>query len=278
MTGGRQVASGTSQPWLSVVVPYRDRPAHLDQFIRHVSAYFSHDKADRDIPYRVRVIEQEPGLPLNRGALKNIGFLLDESDGDYTCFHDVDFLPMWADYSWTDVPAPIVWYGAAERLIAPGLSGQTIKEDKQKFFGGGVLFPNRIFREINGYSNEYWGWGYEDEDLRTRLEAKGLKFERRLGVFLSLDHHSEGRSIEGAPTPINLANMAVFEELSRRSPEAWDGLSTIGFHILGRRPLEQPQRDRKADWEIVTVRLKMRPRATQIEALNKGRASTVVRR
>ena len=79
---------------LAIIVPYRDREVHLKQFIPHLRAYFARDKMDKRIDYRVMIVEQEPGYQFNRGALKNIGFLLLESDADYTCFHGVDYLPI----------------------------------------------------------------------------------------------------------------------------------------------------------------------------------------
>ena len=56
--------------------PIGNREAQLRQFASHVRAYFARDKADRNIPYRMLIIEQEPGLPFNAGALNNIGFSL----------------------------------------------------------------------------------------------------------------------------------------------------------------------------------------------------------
>lgn len=57
------------------------------------------------------IVEQTPGLPFNRGALKNSDFLLGRETRDYTCFHDVDYLPIWADRSHVDRPTPILWFG-----------------------------------------------------------------------------------------------------------------------------------------------------------------------
>jgi hypothetical protein len=156
---------------LNVVVPYRNRETHFRQFVSHVRAYFARDKADRNIPYRVTIVEQEPGLPLNAGALKNIGFSLGNEETDYTCFHDIDYLPVWADYSWVEQPTPILWHGAETRPIAPGRSPARVKLNLEKFFGGVVLVPNDVFLRAGGYSNDYWGWGYEDVDLRTRFDV-----------------------------------------------------------------------------------------------------------
>jgi hypothetical protein len=79
---------------LDIVVPYRDRLAHLNAFVPLLRAYFSRDKLDKDIPYRVFIVEQEQGLPFNRGAIKNVGFVLGREHSDYTCFYDIDYLPV----------------------------------------------------------------------------------------------------------------------------------------------------------------------------------------
>src|SRR3974390_702950 len=119
---------------LNIVVPYRSREAHLQQFVPHLRAYFSRDKSDWAIPYSVLIIEQENGLPFNRGALNNIGFVLGRDRSDYTAFHDLDYLPIWADYSCPETLTPIVWYGAEARPIVPGRP-EVVKHDMSQFFG-----------------------------------------------------------------------------------------------------------------------------------------------
>jgi hypothetical protein len=70
---------------LNVVVPYRERQAHLKAFVPLLRAYFARDKIDHVIPYRVFIVEQENGLPFNRGAINNIGFVLGREESDYRC-------------------------------------------------------------------------------------------------------------------------------------------------------------------------------------------------
>jgi beta-1,4-galactosyltransferase 4 len=41
------------------------------------------------------------------------------------------------------------------------------------YIGGITGFGVPLFRKINGYPNNFWGWGGEDDDLRRRLEAVG---------------------------------------------------------------------------------------------------------
>ena len=44
----------------------------------------------------------------------------------------------------------------------------------QEYFGGCILFTKEHYEKINGYSNGYWNWGMEDDDILYRVKQKGL--------------------------------------------------------------------------------------------------------
>jgi hypothetical protein len=249
---------------LSIVVPYRDREGHLALFTPHLRAYFARDKADRDIPYRVLIIEQEPGLMFNRGALKNIGFKLGQAHSDYTCFHDVDYLPIWADYSWVESPTCIVWFGAGQRPIAPGEPAM-VYNNLERFFGGVVLVPNSQFAQAGGYANDFWGWGYEDSDLQIRFSRIGLRIGRRRGTFEALDHVHEGYERSGALTDAARRNHQLLLKhwsgnaaLAGQASEP-NGLSSLKYDVLSRQTIPDGNPERDVIWEIVKVRLRQGP-------------------
>jgi hypothetical protein len=236
--------SPSGPPRLSIVVPYRDRAAHLARFLPHLTAYFQRDKLDKDIPYRITVVEQAAGKVFNAGRLRNVGFLLTEADCDYVCFHDVDYLPIWADYRMPDRPTRIVWYGADRVPVEEG-SRAKVKHRYRSFFGAVVLLPAADFRRANGYGNDYWGWGYQDSDLRQRCVAEGLEIGLRDGTFEVLPHRSRGFLVGGGPTEENRRNRLLFT--ARRAVAKTlrlhrsDGLSTIGYKILERGPILDPE-------------------------------------
>lgn len=231
-------------PRLSIVVPYRDRAAHLAAFLPHLTAYFQRDKLDKHIPYRITVVEQAPGKLFSAARLRNIGFLLTEAECDYVCFHDVDYLPIWADYSMPDRPTRIVWYGADRVPLDQG-SRKRVRHRYESFFGAVVMMPKADFRRANGYGNAYWGWGYQDSDLRERCAAEGLEIGFRDGTFTVLPHKSRGFRLEGGPTEEHERNRALFEERRATAKtlrlHRTDGLGDLEYKLLERGPILDPR-------------------------------------
>jgi len=99
---------------LAIVIPYRDREQHLSRLIPHVVTFFERDRLARAIPYEIHIAEQAPGRSFNRGAIKNAGFAIAHANADYVVFHDVDYLPIWADYSRVHEPTSLITWGVQE--------------------------------------------------------------------------------------------------------------------------------------------------------------------
>lgn len=149
---------------LGVIVPYRDRKSHLDEFIKHIKEYLN----DKGIIYEIFIIEQDTAKLFNRGMLLNIGFKYAKKlSCDYVVFHDVDMLPIDVDYSYSEHPIHL-----ATKLIDEDSGNEKLIFDE--YFGGVTMFPTEMFEKIDGYSNEYWGWGYEDDDLLLRCKKNEI--------------------------------------------------------------------------------------------------------
>ena len=149
---------------LGVIIPYRNRRGHLKEFSRRFVRYME----NLDINYEIIVINQDDAKLFNRGILLNIGFkYAEELNCDYVVFHDIDMLPIHVDYSYSDVPL---------QLSTHFLNNENYdkKLTFEEYFGGVTMFPMEHFRKIDGYSNKYWGWGYEDTDLLYRCEKKSI--------------------------------------------------------------------------------------------------------
>ena len=156
---------------LAIIVPYRDREEHLGRFVPHMDKFLS----DKEIDYKIFVVEQGNEKPFNRGWLLNIGYKIASEQGyDYFCFHDVDMLPEdnTCDYSWVDRPTH----------IAARLSKFKYRLVYPEYFSGVTIFNKEHFEWINGYSNKYWGWGFEDDDLLYRCRKKGVPLAEQYTV------------------------------------------------------------------------------------------------
>lgn len=150
---------------LLVIIPYRNRDDHLSKVVPYLSNKF----LDQNIDGKIVISEQNEGKLFNRGMICNIGFDIFSSDCDYVCFHDVDMICDNIDYSYSDKPTCLIKHRTKNPNVYNG------------YFGGIVLFPKNKFVLINGFSNNYWGWGAEDDDLYKRCKMYNIETDRRNG-------------------------------------------------------------------------------------------------
>lgn len=151
---------------LAIIVPFRDREEHLNVFIPHMHEFLK----GTGIDYTIFIAEQTDDRPFNYGKLCNV--VVNEIDNEYTyfAFHDIDMLPIndECDYGYPDSPTH----------LATNVEAHDNKLPYPQYFGGVVLINREDFENANGYSNEYWGYGFEDLDLLYRLERSGAYLEK----------------------------------------------------------------------------------------------------
>ena len=89
---------------------------------------------------------------------------------DCFIFHDVDLLPEDDRNLYTCPYQP--------RHMSVAINTFNYKLPYKDIFGGVSAMTAKHFALVNGFSNRFWGWGGEDDDLRRRISAKGLELIR----------------------------------------------------------------------------------------------------
>ena len=148
---------------LGVCVPYRNRELHLNEFVPKVGKHLK----QQGIEFQMYFAHQVDEKLFNRGAMKNIAAKHAFEEGcDYVVWHDIDMIPEeGTDYSFpSDNPVH----------LATQISQMDYKLKYFEYFGGAVLFSKDQVLATNGYSNNYWDWGMEDDDLFWRCHLEGM--------------------------------------------------------------------------------------------------------
>jgi predicted glycosyltransferase involved in capsule biosynthesis len=58
------------------------------------------------------------------------------------------------------------------------------------YFGGITSFSEIQFGKINGFPNNFWGWGGEDDELKLRTKEVNLYVEQNLLLKVDCQHHN----------------------------------------------------------------------------------------
>ena len=179
---------------MNVIVAYRDpgdgsRKEQLRIFKEQMNLIF---KDQTDIQFYI--IEQESSRPdygalpelikqpnsdmakFNLGLLKNIGFELaskkKSKKKNYFILTDVDLLPS------MNLIKEYLKYPKNPIHLANKGTRYNMDGKDANFLGGVISVSDKDFRKANGYPNNFWGWGGEDNALNRRFRDNLIRVEK----------------------------------------------------------------------------------------------------
>ncbi|CAI9737032.1 beta-1,4-N-acetylgalactosaminyltransferase bre-4-like [Octopus vulgaris] len=164
LLGGHYKPNCLTKESVAIIIPYRDRQFHLKVFLNNMHSILQRQL----IEYGIYIIEQSDSLAFNRGMLMNVGFAESLKLYNYSCFifHDIDLIP--------DNDKNIYDCEETPRHMSVAVDKMKYKLPYNTLFGGVVAMKKEEFRKVNGFSNRYFGWGGEDDDLYNRLPYNTL--------------------------------------------------------------------------------------------------------
>ncbi|CAF0914004.1 unnamed protein product, partial [Didymodactylos carnosus] len=155
----------------------------------------------------------------NKAVLMNAAFIYASSEYDFQCFvfHDVDLIPE-DDRNMYSCPL-------YPRHMSVAVDEMDYKLTYEELVGGVLTLKSDHFLMVNGYSNLYWGWGAEDDDLYYRLKEVSLKIIRpppSIGRYKMLQHTKR------TPSIWNKRAKLLYSAAKRYS---WDGVSSVKYNL-----------------------------------------------
>lgn len=173
---------------LLIVVPFGDLRPEEDR-LKQLNSFIDHFKKNTGLlTQKVRVwiviAEQvEPKTLFNRGLLLNYGirwFVECVGNPRNMILHDVDILPD------AKMMGTYLNETNAARLFP---SGNAAYSSWVVPFGGAVSsIQHAAYKKINGYPNDFWGWGGEDNVLSSRANRMGINIvDLSAGTYKNID-------------------------------------------------------------------------------------------
>jgi len=146
---------------VTVIIPIRDREKHLRKILPSITRLLKYQK----INYNIIIIEQSRGKSFNKGKLNNSAFLesIKRFSPKHILFTDVDNIPINKNSYILELNDNNIfkhYYGYSNCL------------------GGIFSCSVKTFYKVNGFSNKYWGWGQEDDDINHRADIMNIEIDR----------------------------------------------------------------------------------------------------
>ncbi len=202
-------------PILIFIVPYRNREKEKEVFNEKMTNFLN-AKYD-PLHYKIYYIHQNDEKPFNRGAMKNIGFMMvkNKYPHDYKnitlVFNDVDTTPV----SQNTIPNYLTEPNKVKHYY-----GYTFA------LGGIVSILAGDFEKINGFPN-YYSWGFEDNELNARVLKANMFIDR--SVFFDI---KDTENITQFYNGINrTVNRGEFERFVKQVKEGINTINNLHYSI-----------------------------------------------
>jgi len=204
----------------AIIIPVRDREEHLRFLL-----YYLHSMLQRQqLRYQIVVVEQDDRNIFNKDQLMNTAFKYIVNNTNFRCvvFHDVDL------FSENDR----LIYKCTESDDTVTHLAHRIDKYEYKFccgmtIGGVLMLKTDQFIKINGFSNEYYGWGGEDDDANQRIIWTG-----RFNIYRPPEPFARYRMIKhphDEANPISPKRYELLQNWGNRQPH--DGLNSLNTTI-----------------------------------------------
>ncbi|XGW05305.1 hypothetical protein V3C99_016015 [Haemonchus contortus] len=218
--GGHYIPDGCKpMNRVAIIIPFRDRESHLHILLNNMHPFLTNQMLD----YSIIVVEQIANQTFNRAKLLNVGYVEANKMYDWQCyvFHDVDLLP-------EDDRNLHVCPDKNPRHMAVAINKFNYKLFYQEMFGTSSALTKDQFNKTNGFSNRYWGWGGEDDDMYKRVIYAGYKVDRyneTVARYTMIKHEHEPKA-----NPINPCRYKLLEH----TKDDWkgDGLNSLKYKVL----------------------------------------------
>jgi len=202
---------------VAIIIPFRNREPHLKVFLAYIHPILMR----QNIHYRVFVVSQDDANDFNRAMLFNVGYAESVKLFDWDCFifHDVDLLPEDDRNLYTCPEMP--------RHMSVAVDKFKYRLPYKDIFGGVSALSKEHFKQVNGFSNQFWGWGGEDDDMSLRVRDNGLKITRfspDIARYTMIKHKSEEKS-NGNPDRFKMLKKS-------KSFHKTDGLNNLKYNLL----------------------------------------------
>ncbi|XP_048859688.1 beta-1,4-galactosyltransferase 3-like [Brienomyrus brachyistius] len=203
----------------AVIIPHRNREHHLKFLLYYLHPFLQRQQLN----YGIYIIHQAGNYTFNRAKLMNVGFreAMREEDWDCLFFHDVDLIPEDDRNTYTCDAHP--------KHAAIAMDKFGYKLPYKMYFGGVSALTPLQYLKMNGFPNNYWGWGGEDDDIGIRVSLGGMLITRpslNVGRYKMIKHKLD----KG-----NEVNPRRFNMLAK-TRHTWkeDGMSTVEYEVLSR--------------------------------------------